>query len=114
MVSIKYLWGVGEFGRTKSMPRGTFTSSRDVPTALAAAITTITRIMLDNRLSIPQVPVSRAFTFRARPPLPNDSEKKLERKLNQAGARSRGRAGYYSEVCIIRCAAGCARWRELC
>src|SRR4030081_3599618 len=114
MVSIRYFWEVGEFCRMKSIPRGNFTSSKDVPTALAAAIITITRIMSDNRLSIPQVPgVSSLCVPHDRLGV-NDSEEKLERKLNQASVSPRGRTGYDPEVGVIRLATGRVRWSELC
>src|ERR1700730_8880302 len=113
MVSIKYFWGVGAFCRMKSIPRGNFTSSKDVPTALAAAISTIARIMSDNRLSIPQVPGISCLHVSHTTVLPDDSEEKLERKLNQARVRPRGRTGYDPEVGVIRLAAGRVRRSEL-
>src|SRR4030081_3336260 len=101
MVSIRYFWEVGAFCRMKSISRGNFTSSKDVPTALAAAISTITRIMSDNRLSIPQVPgVSSLCVPHDRLGV-NDSEEKLERKLNQARVRPRCTTGSPPRVGVI-------------
>src|ERR1700736_1185949 len=113
MVSIRYFWGVGEFCRMKSSPRGNSTSSKDAPTALVAAISTMARMALGNRLRMPQAPVISGNNALTRLRAGAVSEEKLQRELNQAGVRSRSRTGDYAEVCIVGLATGCVRGSEL-
>src|ERR1700736_6472613 len=107
MVSIKYFWGVGEFCRMKSIPRGCFTSRSEEPAAPSAATSTITRRRRDNRLRTPPVPDILGLMLLARLPFLSDSEKELHCELNQSWVGSRSGAGDNSKVGVVRIATSC-------
>src|SRR5882672_5711169 len=113
MVSIRYFCGVGELRKTKSIPCGSWTSSKEGLEAPAAVITAQTHAIPDSRFDIANILRTRGHRFGTfflcvpEALCSGDSEQELQCGLNQTRIGPWRGAGHHTEGRIVRGTAGC-------